>query len=255
MGSPESCLYGGLGEIRDLDPRHLDAALDIRTRSFGPLDDTRKERWRQLILRSLPDRLVLGCYNGPQLVAMARINAFRQWWHGRTLPMAGIGGVVVAPEYRGRGVARQLMLAILERSAELGYPISALYPATVPLYRGLGWEIAGSQYLVTVPANALRELAATPVPVRRIGPNDVPEVLSVVRRIHTTARSSGPIDWGESGVRRWLTDDQPFCYRAEDGFLAYQWDGPDFEVDELVAGSEAKFAVSSERGRKPDVRA
>lgn len=239
VGCSESCIYGERVDIRDLDPRHLDVALDIRTRSFGPLDDDRKERWRQLILRSLPNRLVLGCYDGPQLVGMARINSFRQWWHGRTLPMAGIGGVVVAPEYRGRGVARQLMLAILERSAELGYPISALYPATVPLYRGLGWEIAGSQYLVTVPAAALRELAAAPVPVRRIGPDDVPDILSVVRRIHTTARSSGPIEWDESDVRLWLTDDEPFCYLAEDGFLAYQWDGSDFEVEELVAGSEA----------------
>jgi predicted acetyltransferase len=226
-------------EIRDLDRGQLDAALDIRTRSFGPLDDTREERWRQLMLRSIPDRLVLGCHDGPQLVAVARINAFRQWWHGRTLPMAGIGGVVVAPEYRGRGVARQLMLAILERSAELHYPISALYPATVPPYRGVGWELAGSQHLVTVPAEALRTLAATPVPLRRVGPDDVPEILSVLRRFHTAARSSGPIEWDESEVRLWLTEEQPFCHLAEDGFLAYRWDGSDFEVEELVAGSEA----------------
>jgi predicted acetyltransferase len=239
VGRSESCIYGERVEIRDLDLRHLDAALDIRTRSFGPLDDTRKERWRQLILRSVPDRLVLGCHDGPRLVAMARINAFRQWWHGRALPMAGIGGVVVAPEYRGRGVARQLMVAILERSAELGYPISALYPATVPLYRSLGWEVAGSQHLVTVPSEALRELAATPVPVRRVGPDDVPKILSVVRRIHTNARSSGPIEWDESDVRLWLTDEEPYCYLAEDGFLAYQWDGSDLDVEELVAGSEA----------------
>jgi Predicted acetyltransferase involved in intracellular survival and related acetyltransferases len=29
----------------------------------------------------------------------------RQWWHGRAVPMAGVAGVTVAPEYRGQGVA------------------------------------------------------------------------------------------------------------------------------------------------------
>ena len=32
------------------------------------------------------------------------IRPFTQYWGGRLLRMAGIAGVVVAPEYRGRGV-------------------------------------------------------------------------------------------------------------------------------------------------------
>jgi predicted acetyltransferase len=86
--------------------------------------------------------------DGKQLVAMARINRFRQWWCGRSLPLAGIGGVAVAREHRGRGVARLLMLGILERAAGQGYPFSALYPTTLPLYRSCGWEIAGAQYFI-----------------------------------------------------------------------------------------------------------
>jgi predicted acetyltransferase len=30
----------------------------------------------------------------------------RQWWHGRAVPMAGVAGIKVAPEYPGRGVGR-----------------------------------------------------------------------------------------------------------------------------------------------------
>ncbi|HEX6077168.1 MAG TPA: GNAT family N-acetyltransferase [Micromonosporaceae bacterium] len=224
-------------ETRDLDPDHLDAAFDIRTRSFGPLGESRRENWRRMMLRAIAERRLLGCYDGPRIVAMARINRFRQWWHGRTLPMAGVGGVVVAPEHRGRGIGTRLMLATLDRAAELGYPISVLYPATVPPYRGLGWEFGGAQYLVSAPAEALRGLATAPIPLRRVGPDDAPEILSVVRRLHAAARSSGPIDWDESEVRTWLAEDQPFSYLAEDGFLVYHWEDQDLEVDELVAGS------------------
>jgi predicted acetyltransferase len=152
--------------------------------------------------------------------------------------MAGIGGVTVAPEARGTGVGRQLMLRILQRSADQGYPLSALYPATVPLYRSCGWEIAGAQHVVTVPTEALRQLSATRIPVRRLGPDDAGQIVEVVRRIHTAARSSGPIDWDPADVRIWLEEDKPFAYLAEDGFLAYGWDDRDLEVEELVAGSE-----------------
>ena len=59
---------------------------------------------------------MLGAYDGARLVALARINDLTQWWAGRSLPMAGVAGVVVAPEHRGRGVGTQLMTAVLERA-------------------------------------------------------------------------------------------------------------------------------------------
>jgi predicted acetyltransferase len=225
-------------EIRDLDPADLDAAFDIRNRSFGIIPDSSRDGWERMVRRSLDDHRVLGAYDDRQLLGVARINQFSQWWQGRSLPMAGIGGVTVAPEARGTGVGRQLMLRILQRSADQGYPLSALYPATVPLYRSCGWEIAGAQHVVTVPTEALRQLSATRIPVRRLGPDDAGQIVEVVRRIHTAARSSGPIDWDPADVRIWLEEDKPFAYLAEDGFLAYGWDDRDLEVEELVAGSE-----------------
>mgnify|MGYP001420374576 CR=1 FL=1 len=224
-------------EIRDLEPDDIDAALDARTRSFGPISPEQRESWREKTLRTIAERRMVACYDGTRLVATARINRFNQWWHGRSLPMAGVGGVVVIPEYRGQGVGRRLMHGVLQRATELGDSISALYPATVRLYRRCGWELAGAQYLVTVPAAALRELGRVTVPVRRVGPDDIDDILAVVRRIHTAARSSGPIDWHADEARHWLADDRPFAYLAPDGFLAYRWEGQDFFVDELVAGS------------------
>ncbi|MGH3716402.1 MAG: GNAT family N-acetyltransferase [Micromonosporaceae bacterium] len=226
-------------EIRELDAANLDVAFDIRSRSFGLLPESARAGWRARWERSVADRLALGCYDGGgHLVAVARINRFRQWWQGRSLPLAGIGGVVVSPEARGQGVGRRLMLGMLDHARDGGYPLTALYPATVPLYRGCGWEFAGAQHLVTVPTEALRGLGAGQVPLRRVDPDDAAEILSVVRGIHAAARTSGPIDWEESEVRLWLADDTPYAYLAADGFLAYHWDGDNLEVDELVAGSE-----------------
>ena len=73
--------------------------------------------------------------------------------------MAGVSSVQVAPEDRVRGMGRLLMTALLDEVAARGYPLSALYPATMPLYRSLGWELAGGRYTAVIPARSLRGLA------------------------------------------------------------------------------------------------
>ncbi|MGH3659079.1 MAG: GNAT family N-acetyltransferase, partial [Micromonosporaceae bacterium] len=83
----------------------------------------------------------------------------------------------------------------------------------------------------------IRGLGGDTVPLRRVGPEDVDDILAVVRGVHATARTSGPIDWEATQARTWLTEDAPFAYLADDGFLAYHWEGRNLEVDELVAGS------------------
>ena len=65
---------------------------------------------------------------------------------GRSVPTLGIAGVVVAPEARGLGVAKALMSASLREAAERGVALSSLYPATVTLYRAVGYELAGSRH-------------------------------------------------------------------------------------------------------------
>jgi predicted acetyltransferase len=226
-------------QIRDLDAADLDAALDIRTRAFGYVEPSDAAIWKQAMEAVITDGRALAVYDGARLLAMARINQFTQWWHGRQLPMAGIGGVVVAPEERGRGVGRALMLAILERSAALGYPVSALYPATVPLYRSVGWEFGGARHRIAIPTEALRGLGAEPVPLRRVGPADAAEVLATIGAAHTAHRDCGPIDRGEASTRTWLDDERLFCYLADDGFLAYRWDaGQTLLVARAIARSE-----------------
>ena len=224
-------------DVRQLDLADLDAAFDIRARSFGPVPETAQSQWKRLAETDIAQ--IFGVYDGARLVGCARYHRFTQWWCGRAVPMAGVAGVVVSPEDRGRGVGQLLMTEALARVAEAGFPLSALYPQTVPLYRRLGWEIAGVYNRVTIPGEALRTIPAEPVKLRRVGAEDTPEIMETIRRVHVANRDSGPIEFPEHVVRFWMEKDEPFAYLAEDGYLEYSWQGHDtLDVESVFATSE-----------------
>jgi len=193
----------------------------------------------------------VGAFDGDRLAGTALYHDLRQWWHGRAVPMAGVAGVKVAPEYRGQGVGRALMTALTELMAERGYPLSALYPATLTIYRSLGWEIAGHRHEAVLPSRALsvmaRPEAGAVTRIRRPGPDDAAEVLEVIGSVHRDARDCGPVTFDEATMRRWLTrpgrfaDKDRYAYLARDGFLGYRWahgNGGIF-IERVVASSAA----------------
>ena len=167
------------------------------------------------------------------------------------MPMAGVAGVKVAPEERGRGVGTAMMARMLTDVADRGYPVSALYPATAPLYRSLGWEIAGGKYESVVPARSLAGLIRPDEavraderpagPVRRATPDDGAAIVEVKSLVHARMRHCGPNTRDPWELRDWLDDPEHFAYLAEDGFLSYRWArGTDeLAVQELIATSAA----------------
>ncbi|SEN29725.1 GNAT family N-acetyltransferase [Nonomuraea pusilla] len=226
-------------EIRDLTPDDLDDVLDLRKRSFGPISASDAERWRKAVGPTLDEGRYLGVFDGARLAASARLRRFTQWWHGRPQPMAGVAGVTVNPEDRGRGVGTAIMRAVVDRAAALGDAVSALYPATTPLYRAVGYEHAGAQHVVTLPTAALREIRpSAQVKLRRMGAADAAEVIAVLHRVHAASRASGPVSWDEHTWGVWLANEDDFLYLADDGFVVYRWQDGDIVVDNLVAGSE-----------------
>jgi GNAT superfamily N-acetyltransferase len=143
--------------IRLLTPDFAwDQYLDLTMRAFGLVDGV---RIRANIDSAVADGRCLGAFAGDRMVGSALFLDLRQWWHGRAVPMAGVAGVQIAPEDRGRGIGRAVMTALTELMAGRGYPLAALYPATMTVYRSLGWEIAGHRHEVRLPARSLFALA------------------------------------------------------------------------------------------------
>ncbi|MGA2826146.1 MAG: GNAT family N-acetyltransferase [Streptosporangiaceae bacterium] len=274
-------------EIREVAPEDdLEALYDLSRRAFGPSsgppDSSLARASRQALLdAAIDDRRVFAAFDGDQMVASARYHDMRQWWHGRSMPMAGVSGVMVAPEHRGRGLGRKLMTALLAAIASRGYPLSVLYPATTPIYRSLGWELAGGHQYAVIPARSLRALvppdtagkspgvpgdepigAERPAPIRRAGPADAGEVLTVIGRAHERARDCGPNTRDPVTIARWLADPELFAYLAADGFLAYHWHGGNDEilVQRAVAATDRTLRdlwsiVASHSSIAPTVRA
>ncbi|MEU4605941.1 GNAT family N-acetyltransferase [Kribbella sp. NPDC023972] len=222
----------------DITEDQLEAVRQIRMAAFGPMGARDRDEWLKFAAKFVADGRYLGVADGDDIVAAARICAFHQWWGGRRVPMAGVAGVVVSPEYRGRGVGSLLMRAVLRRSVENSFPLTALYPATTVIYRHLGYEFGGGRYRFSFPAADLRTLGGKEVELRRAGPDDAQLFLDIVGRLHATRRSSGPLVWPVDEVAAWLAAEDNFAFAADDGFVVYNWSGEDLSVDELIAGSE-----------------
>jgi predicted acetyltransferase len=221
--------------------------------------------------RSIKAGELLGAFDGARLIGSARYHPMRQWWRGRSMPMAGVAGVKVAPEDRGRGVGRELMMSLIPEMVRQGYPVSALYPATVPLYRSLGWEFAGGIYETTVPTSALATLIGpdeaaseagasswTAPELRRAGPADGAAVVETLGRVYLALGDCGPATHASDVVAEWLDDAESFAYLADDGVLLYSWaDGHDIvQADLLVAASaptaRAFWRIMSSHGSMAD---
>jgi GNAT superfamily N-acetyltransferase len=241
-------------EIRPLTPDDdMDAQIDLGERAFGPMPAVERAIWTDVTRLRMRQGMVLGAFVAGRPAGAATVHDMRQWWHGRAVPSAGVASVKVAPERRGKGIGKRLMTAVLDLIAELGYPVSALYPATMPLYRSLGWELAGGRSEATVPARSLHSLlppdpdapVAPPVPiappvpggpaagappiargpdVRRAGPGDAAAINEIIGRTHEEARDCGPVTWDMGRTERWLAREDVYAYLTDDGFAAYRWD-------------------------------
>ncbi|WNV82173.1 GNAT family N-acetyltransferase [Umezawaea sp. Da 62-37] len=136
-----------------------------------------------------PGRLGLLAERDGQPVGSLLINDFAQYFGGRAVPMGGIGGVVVDPHARGRGVASALLDTALRTMREQGQAISVLYPTVPALYRGRGWERAGVHERVDFPMDRLLMSPKAPrrLTTRRATADDLDDVHALYNAFAATA--------------------------------------------------------------------
>jgi len=161
-------------QIRELTADDADASLRASRDAFGgPLQEPSAftvgggmQRW--------------GVFDGPQLAASAAARDYLSMIGGREVSTAGLAAVLVAPEYRGTGLARRVMTHLLTQVRESGAAISTLFRTAPALYRSLGYEQVAELTFGELPAAALRGLRVRPpVTVRRATVDDGPAIRSV----------------------------------------------------------------------------
>jgi predicted acetyltransferase len=226
---------------RDLTTDDLDAAFDVRSRSFGRLSPSLRGWWNDVQRESINEHRAIGAFDGERLVAHAKVRSYQQFWGGRPMPMGGVAGVVVAPDARGRGVGTYLMTALAQRSLELGDLVSALYPATIPIYRALGWEVAGAQHRISLSARSLRNLGGQDVPLRSASESDVKPFRKSLHDRYGAQRANGPKLPSESEAREQLTDEAMISYVTDGGHVIYEWSNEDLVVS-YISGDTAQIA-------------
>lgn len=76
---------------------------------------------------------------GGTVIAGLIVIPMGQFFGGESVPMMGVAGVGVSPEWRGRGVAKWMMSSFAAESRASGFALSSLYGATTRLYTAAGY--------------------------------------------------------------------------------------------------------------------
>lgn len=171
------------------DDAELAAYGDLVRRVYNTTDDTVRAAWIERAGRGN----VRVVRQGATVVGGLLLLPMGQWFGGRAVPMTGVAAVAVAPEHRSQGAATALMRAAVEEM-RASAPLSALYPATQPLYRAVGYERAGCEYRVAVAARDM-DVIDRGLCVRLETPADAAAVEALYRR--RAAGSAGNLDRGE----------------------------------------------------------
>ncbi|MFG3026764.1 GNAT family N-acetyltransferase [Streptomyces sp. NPDC048254] len=105
----------------------------------------------------LPKKEHFGIRHGDRLVAHAGLLRLPVAIGDAETEVVGVGGVAVAPEMRGQGLARLVVTAALDHARTMGPQHALLFcrPPLVPLYQRLGWHPLDKEVLVEQPETRL----------------------------------------------------------------------------------------------------
>ena len=160
-----------LSEIRPLTRDDAEAADALAAEAFGAPPRAPPEPW------PVPGTCPWGAFVGHELAGVATVRAFRSWFGGDAVPIAGIAAVAVRPEHRGSGLLAPLFAALLADARERGAVVSTLFPTAPGIYRRLGYEIVGELADVDVPVEPLTRIPAPAgITLRRADPDDERDV-------------------------------------------------------------------------------
>lgn len=183
-------------------PLRHEAELEEATRIIAHAFCFSTERCRSYFDQAGPQNLRV-VRKGERVIGSMVSLPVGQYFGGRSVPMAAIAAVGVTPSERSSGAAGLMLRDELARLHAAGMPLSCLYPATIPVYRKAGYELAGAQFETRLNLKQFEERDRE-LRVRDYRPEDQPQLERLYRDI--ASGTNGNIDrdaffW--SRVRHW----------------------------------------------------
>ncbi len=200
--------------------------------------------WRQDEIKSakrpiLEEAYVLGWFYQERLASMIVVYSMKVNIHDNIMDMGGITGVATYPEYTGRGLIHALVRRAIDYMHEKGFPITFLYPYSIPFYRKMGWEIVSDKLSFTVKDVQLPKARPVDGMVERVSldSEDYHNVHSYFALQRHGAMIRDPLAWEE--YWRWENDDMiAAVYYSKDhkplGYVVYYIANEIFHIKEMV---------------------
>lgn len=229
----------------------LDGIWEVFRHGFGAKEVDRDAWTKDLD----PARCLVAVDERGEIGAASHIRRFEQWFGGRAIPLAGYSPVAVLPQHRGRGWGRAVTAGHFADLRDRGEVIAGLFPASVQLYRSVGFELAGSYLHRRIPAGLFTSIRTTPgaerVDVRRGSVDDVAAIHRCYDRL--ARRLDGPLTRDEAWWARRLPPDlaDTACFVVDhptepgelDGYAVYRHGKGRPPFDYSVVVSEVQGAT------------
>ncbi|OUZ11298.1 hypothetical protein BHE97_05540 [Aeromicrobium sp. PE09-221] len=155
-------------QIRPITPDDHEQLKVLLTEAFGTSDGD----WAGLAAQG---QSWWGAFVDGHLAATINHREYTSWFRGVEVPTAGITGVSIAAEYRGRQLLRPLMEELTSHARSRDERIATLFATATGIYRGFGFSRILQVGSVELPVASLARVRGT-LDLRRAGDDDA-EVL------------------------------------------------------------------------------
>ena len=125
-------------EIRKLTEKDREANLRLMRYAFQTVKNTYENIESDI---KLPMNWSYGAFDEEKLIATATYYPFQIRLRSKDFRMSGIANVATKPEYRNRGIIRDIMTKMFKNMYDNNVPISVLYPFKLSFYEMLGYKL------------------------------------------------------------------------------------------------------------------
>ncbi|NDI33985.1 GNAT family N-acetyltransferase [Chengkuizengella sediminis] len=137
-----------MDEIRKCKYDELDDVIELSTFAFQYEANPEK---RAGIRSRLKPEQIWGYFNDDHLISMASLLPLQVFIHNQVFSMGGVASVASWPEYRRKGLVKQLLKKALIEMKEKNMTVSMLAPFSFAFYRKYGWETLSEYKKYTIP--------------------------------------------------------------------------------------------------------